>query len=47
MIGRGMRGPRMGGTEQFRLIRILDILPSIELADEYFADLWRYKNLNI
>ncbi len=42
MIGRGMRGPRMGGTEQFTLIRILDILPSIELADEYFADLWRY-----
>ncbi len=42
MIGRGMRGPRMGGTEQFRLIRILDVLPSIELADEYFAELWKY-----
>ena len=46
MIGRGMRGPRMGGTEQFKLIRILDILPSIELADEYFADLWRYNDPN-
>lgn len=42
MIGRGMRGPRMNGTEQFQLIRILDILPSIELADEYFADLWKH-----
>lgn len=42
MIGRGMRGPRMGGTKQFQLIRILDILPSIELADEYFADLWKF-----
>jgi len=41
MIGRGMRGPRMGGTEQFQLIRVLDILPSVELADEYFAELWQ------
>lgn len=47
MIGRGMRGPRMGGTEQFRLIRILDILPSIELADEYFMDLWRTNKSSI
>ena len=42
MIGRGMRGPRMGGTKQFELIRILDILPSIELADEYFTDIWKF-----
>lgn len=44
MIGRGMRGPRMGGTKQFQLIRILDILPFVELADEYFADLWKSKS---
>jgi len=41
MIGRGMRGPRMGGTKKFQLIRVLDILPSIQLADEYFIDLWK------
>ena len=41
MIGRGMRGPRMGGTKQFQLIRILDNLPSIEIADEYFTDIWQ------
>ena len=40
MIGRGMRGPRMNGTKQFQLIRVLDILPSVELADEYFTELW-------
>ena len=40
MIGRGMRGPRMGGKEKFRLFRIVDILPDIELADEYFSEIW-------
>lgn len=47
MIGRGMRGPRMNGTEQFQLIRVLDILPSVELADEYFSDLWKFNKSNI
>ena len=46
MIGRGMRGPRMNGTEEFQLIRVLDILPSIELADEYFTDLWKFASAN-
>ena len=42
MIGRGMRGPKMGGTESFQLYRIVDDLPDIELADEYFSDIWKY-----
>lgn len=40
MIGRGMRGPRMGGKQVFYLYRIADILPDIELADEYFSEIW-------
>lgn len=40
MIGRGMRGPKMGGTETFRLYRIVDDLPAIDLADEYFSEIW-------
>jgi len=40
MIGRGMRGPRMGGTETFELYRINDNMPGLELADSYFKDVW-------
>lgn len=40
MIGRGMRGPKMGGTREFDLYRINEDLPSIELADSYFTDFW-------
>ena len=40
MIGRGMRGTKMGGTDTFRLYRIIDDLPEIELADEYFSEIW-------
>ncbi len=40
MIGRGMRGPKMGGTETFRLYRVVDDMPEIELADEYFSEIW-------
>ena len=42
MIGRGMRGPAMGGTKQFLLYRIVDNMPEIDLADEYFSDIWKY-----
>lgn len=42
MIGRGMRGPAMGGTRQFFLYRIVDNMPEIDLADEYFTDIWKY-----
>lgn len=41
MIGRGMRGPKMGGQETFELYRIRDTLPDIEVADQYFTDVWR------
>ena len=44
MIGRGMRGPEMGGTETFKLFRILDELPAIDLADEYFSEIWGRNN---
>lgn len=42
MIGRGMRGPKMGGTKQFLLYRVVDNMPEIDLADEYFTDIWKY-----
>lgn len=42
MIGRGMRGPAMGGTKQFQLYRVVDNMPEIDLADEYFTDIWKY-----
>ena len=42
MIGRGMRGPKMGGTKQFQLYRVVDNMPEIDLADEYFTDIWKY-----
>lgn len=42
MIGRGMRGPRMGGTREFQLYRIIDDMPEIDLADDYFTDIWKY-----
>ncbi len=41
MIGRGMRGPKMGGTESFQLYRIADDMPGIEVADEYCSDIWK------
>ena len=44
MIGRGMRGPLMGGTSEFNLYRIVDNMPEIDLADEYFTDIWKYSN---
>ena len=42
MIGRGMRGPKMGGTSEFQLYRIVDDMPEIDLADDYFTDIWKY-----
>ena len=42
MIGRGMRGRRMGGTDKFILYRIVDNMPEIDLADDYFTDIWKY-----
>ena len=44
MIGRGMRGIRMGGTDEFQLYRIVDDMPEIDLADEYFTDIWKYSD---
>ena len=44
MIGRGMRGPKMGGTKSFDLYRINDELPGIVLADSYFKEIWEYEN---
>lgn len=41
MIGRGMRGPKMGGTKTFRLYRVRDDFPTIDLADEYFSEIWK------
>jgi len=40
MIGRGMRGPKMNGTKEFDLYKINEDLPSIELADSYFTEIW-------
>ena len=40
MIGRGMRGPKMGGTREFDLYRINDDLPSIDLADNQMGEFW-------
>jgi len=40
MIGRGMRGQKMGGTKTFELYRISDELPGIVLADSYFKEIW-------
>jgi len=40
MIGRGMRGPKMGGTKEFDLYRIKDNLPSIDLADNQMGNYW-------
>tara|TARA_Y100000590_G_scaffold98862_2_gene112484 strand:+ start:1818 stop:3539 length:1722 start_codon:yes stop_codon:yes gene_type:complete len=40
MIGRGMRGPKMGGTEEFDLYTIADQLPGIDLAHELMEDSW-------
>lgn len=40
MIGRGMRGLKMGGTKEFDLYRVHDVLPSIDLADNYMSDFW-------
>jgi DNA repair protein RadD len=40
MIGRGMRGPKMGGTKEFDLYRVHDQLPTIELADDAMSDFW-------
>ena len=40
MIGRGMRGPKMGGTKEFDLYRVHDQLPSIELADDAMSEFW-------
>ena len=42
MIGRGMRGPKMGGTREFELYRVIDDMPEIDLADDYFTDIWKY-----
>ena len=46
MIGRGMRGPEMGGTREFELYRIVDDMPEIDLADDYFTDIWKYYGEN-
>ena len=40
MIGRGMRGKKMGGTKTFDLYRINDEMPGVILADSYFKDIW-------
>ena len=40
MIGRGMRGPKMGGTKEFDLYRINDSLPTIDLADNQMGNFW-------
>ena len=36
----------MGGTAQFMLYRIVDTMPEIDLADDYFTDFWKYSNDN-
>ena len=42
MVGRGMRGPKMGGTPSFELYEMDDGLEQygIALADRYFIDQW-------
>ena len=40
MIGRGLRGPKIGGTEHCTIYRISDDMPGIAVADEYFTDVW-------
>ena len=40
MIGRGLRGPKMGGTEHCTIYRVSDDMPGIAVADEYFTDVW-------
>lgn len=40
MIGRGMRGEKMGGSKTFELYRINDDLPGIVLADNFFKEIW-------
>ena len=40
MIGRGMRGPKMGGTLEFDLYTIADELPGIDLAHNIMSDSW-------
>ena len=40
MIGRGMRGPKMGGTVEFDLYTIADNLPGIDLAHTLMQDSW-------
>lgn len=40
MIGRGLRGPKMGGTEHCTIYRVSDSLPGIGVADEYFTNIW-------
>ena len=42
MIGRGMRGPKMGGTPSFELYEMDDGLEGygIDLADHYFTQQW-------
>jgi DNA repair protein RadD len=40
MIGRGMRGPKMGGTLEFDLYTIADNLPGIDLAHNMMQDSW-------
>ena len=40
MIGRGLRGPKMGGTEHCTIYRVSDSMPGIAVADEYFMDVW-------
>ena len=40
MIGRGMRGEKMGGTRTFELYRINDKLLGIVLADNFFKEIW-------
>lgn len=41
MIGRGMRGPKMGGTDSFRLYQMNDKFPGIEATNEAFTDYWK------
>ena len=40
MIGRGMRGPKMGGTLEFDLYTIADELPGIDTAHNVMSDSW-------
>ena len=40
MVGRGLRGPKMGGTEHCMIYKMNDDMPGIAVADEYFMDVW-------